>query len=65
MTVLYVLAGTSLLLGMLNLAATVMLSNSVFRIMVSGDEPVMPPPPTEKGLVDPGRNMTYDPRFRA
>lgn len=65
MTILYVLFGASLLLGVLNLCATVMLSNSVFRFMVSDREPVMPPSAPEKGLVDPGRNMTYDPRFRA
>lgn len=65
MTVLYVLVGASLLLGVLNLSATVMLSNSVFRLMVSDRESLVPPPEPERGLVDPGKNMTYDPRFRA
>jgi hypothetical protein len=64
MILLYVLVSVSALAGVLNIVATVMLSNSLFRLLKGGSD-LTPRPPAEKGgLVDPKPTPTYDPRFR-
>lgn len=65
MLYLYILTGVSIFLGVLNLVALLFLSNAFFRVMVSGREPVAPPPRDERGLVDLRESGTYDPRFRS
>lgn len=65
MTILYVMTGVSLAVSLVNLAAVLFLSNSLFRLLVREG---MPPPPMSRdssGLVDPRPAPTYDPRFRA
>lgn len=65
MLYLYILTGVSLFVGVVNLVAVLFLSNAFFRVMVSGREPVAPPPRGERGLVDLRESGTYDPRFRS
>jgi hypothetical protein len=65
MTILYVLVGASVFLGVLNLVALTLLSNALFRFM-NLDDQEPPPSPTKEdgGLVDLKDTPTYDPRFR-
>lgn len=68
MTIVYVALGVTCFLSAANLVAVIFLSNSLFRILVRGEGPVLPraePERPQAGLVDPGRNATYDPRFRS
>lgn len=65
MIYLYIMTGVSLFVGVVNLVAVLFLSNAFFRVMISGSEPVAPPPKDERGLVDLKESGTYDPRFRS
>lgn len=62
-----VLIGVICLVSFANLFFTVLLSNSMFRIVASDSrrQRLKPKDPdTEGGLVDVQNSLTYDPRFR-
>lgn len=62
-----VLIGVICLVSFANLFFTVLLSNSMFRIVASDSrrQRLNPKDPdTESGLVDVQNSLTYDPRFR-
>jgi hypothetical protein len=67
MTYLYLLVGASVLVGVMNLVATILLSNAIFRSMNPPAEAGRAPddPRESAGLVDPVATPTYDPRFRS
>jgi hypothetical protein len=63
LTILYILCGSTCFLSLVNLVAVIFLSNSLFRLLVSGRS--TPPSRDEgSGLVEPSPTVTYDPRFR-
>jgi hypothetical protein len=64
MTLIFVLFGTCAFLGVLNLVATIMLSNAVYRAFAVSKDIAPPLPSRDSGLVEIKDSPTYDPRFR-
>lgn len=61
-----IIASLSLFISSLNLVAIILLSNSMFRLLVDKEAEAREPVAAKRdeGLVDVRQSVTYDPRFR-